>query len=95
MLEMTRADIERIAILEIEMKHLSDQFAEHRDESRKDAKAMAAAMKVMTDNMAAWNNQVNGGKKAIGLLMTLGAAFGSALTWLGINLEVLSRIFPR
>lgn len=92
---MTRADNERIAVLENELKHLSEQFAEHRDESRKDAKAMAAALKDMTDNMTAWNNRVDGGKKAIGLLMTLGAAFGSALTWLGTHLEVFSRIFPR
>lgn len=92
---MTRADNERIAVLENELKHLSEQFAEHRDESRKDAKAMAASLKDMTDNMTAWNNRVDGGKKAIGLLMTLGAAFGSALTWLGTHLEIFSRIFPR
>jgi hypothetical protein len=92
---MTRADNERIAVLETELKHLSDQFAEHREESRKDAKAMAEAVKVMTDNMAAWNNQVNGGKKAIGLLMTLGAAFGSALTWLAAHLEIFARLLPR
>jgi hypothetical protein len=92
---MTRADNERIAILEIELKHLADQFAEHREESRKDAKAMAATLKTMADNMAAWDNQVRGGKRAIGLLMTLGALGGSALTWLTTNLEIFSRAFPR
>lgn len=79
---MTRADNERVAILEIEMKHMQEALAAHRSES---ADAIAKAntkLDRIEIAITAWENQARGGKWVLGFLVTIGGTIGGGLVWL-------------
>lgn len=87
---MTHAENAQIAVLQTEMKHLKDQFDEHRAEAKRDADELRKMLQDMKAQMAAWDNQMKGGKTVVGLLMALGTALGSALTWAISNFHYLT-----
>ena len=83
---MTRTETERLAVLEIEFKHVSRGMDELKGENAK----LLESMDRLQATISQWDNQFRGGKTVLAALFAASASIGGAAVWLFQHLP-----FPR
>jgi len=83
---MTRTETERLAVLEIEFKHVSKGMIEQSEQISK----LIESNEALRTTIAGWDNQFRGGKTVLAALFAVSASVGGGIVWLFQHLP-----FPR